>query len=979
MNRTTPNRGCFAYFLLFGLLSFVFGTLAGFAEVTKDKLHGYDATIQDSAHFTSAGGGHTGGAGDYGMDLSSAGGWLSAEADFLNPAAANDQMSIAFWAKSYDNGSTAINSAFQIISPSAPNGMRGLEAHLPLENVIYFDTAGCCSEAYRLAADISTFPDYTNDDWWKTNWHFFVFSKNSNAKEIWIDGQLFVSGSGTASLTNDLTTMKMGNGYGGPFHGLMDDFSFYSTALTGSDIASLYGGTLPTALPGGVGLLAYWNFDDIPSNGVFSVVLPAPNASAASPDLVQVVHQDGTVPWNSGDVTLKIDNLTIASTFSKTNDLATVSYVPSPLFSYGSQHSATLLYPGPGGQSNLTWNFTIGIYVTDVVASRAAVLEGNAAQSTTGSGHTGTAGDYAMNLPNSGGDLAINGSFLNAASAADKISFAFWTKNYIPGSVDVNSAFWVVSPSAPQQRGMESHLPFQNDIYFDTSGYIGSQFRMSGSITTFPGYTGDLWWTTNWHFYVFSKSNDVKQIWIDGTLFKEGTGAVPLFSDFATLYFGTGHGGSLRGLVDDFSIYSTPLTPSQISSLYGGTLPTALSGSPGLMAYWDFNDIPLNGTFQTVSPAPNATNAAPNFVQVVHTDGSASWTAGNVALQIDSINVAATFAKTNDQATVSYVPNPIFASDSAHTATLLYPGPGGSQSNLTWQFTVDTYGIITKDVVASRLGFLRGAAAFSANGGGHSGNIGDFAMNLPTSGGWVSADAAFLDGSGANDEMSLAFWAKSYDPGTTAINSGFQVFSPSAPQQAGLECHLPIENDIYFDTSGNTGAPYRIYANISTFSGYTGNDGFWTNSWHFYVFLKNDDVKQIWIDGILFRQGTGAAPLFSDFTKMYLGNGNGGPFHGLMDDWSFYSTALTGPTITNLYTGTLPTALPGSAGLLAYWNFNDLAPALTIQRIGGTVRITFEGTLESQTTINGIFAPLGVTSPYDVTSPTGTTFYRAKR
>jgi hypothetical protein len=984
MNIQTFNRDhCLSFYrVAFVALSLAFGISANAADVTKDVINGYNGTLEGSAHYTLAGGGHSGAVGDYGMDLPVAGGWITADGTFLNTATTNDQITIAFWAKHHD---TTLNSAFKVVSPSAVTGERGLECHLPVDNVIYFDTSGCCGSAFRLSRDISLFPDYTgSDDWWKTNWHFYVFLVNSGHKEIWIDGKLFVDGDGFAPLKTDLTTLVMGNIEivpGRPLHAIVDDFAFFSTALTENDITNLFAGTLPTSLPGGTGLMAYWNFNDIPSNGIFQVVLPTPDTTNAAPDLVQVVHQDGTVPWTSGNVSLKIDDAPVTPTFTKTGDVATVTYVPNPSFNSGSAHTAVLTYPGSGGASNLTWQFTVGVYVKDVVSNRVAVIQGNAVQSAAGGGHTGAAGDYAMNLPNTRGYLTINGSFLNAASANDKISFAFWAKNNIGGSVDVNSAFWVVSASAPQQRGMEAHVPVQNDIYYDTSGYTGSQFRLVANITTFSGYTGnDLWWTTNWHFYVFTKSNDVKQIWIDGTLFTQGSGAVPLYTDFSTLYFGTGHGDTLRGLVDDFSIYSTPLTDTQIASLYSGTLPTALAGSPGLMAYWNFNDVPLNGIFQSIIPTSGATNAAPDLVQVVHIDGAALWTSGNVSLQIDSVTVPATFTKTNDQATVSYVPNPLFASGSTHTATLLYPGPGGTQSNLTWQFTVDIYGIVTRDIVASRLGYLRGNAIWGAGGSGHTGAGGDFAMNLPPSGGWISADAAFMNPSGANDELSLAFWAKSYDGGSYAINSGFQVFSPSSPQERGLESHLPVENDIYFDTSGYTGAPYRISANISTFPGYTGNDGWWTNGWHFYVFLKNDDLKQIWIDGILFKQGTGAAPLFSDFTKMYFGNGHGGPFHGLVDDFSIYSTALTGPTITNLYTGTLPTALPGSTGLIAYWNFNDSPPALNITRLSDTmVRITFEGTLESKTTINGTWTSLGVTSPYDVLTSSGPVFYRAKR
>src|SRR5439155_26620584 len=138
------------------------------------------------------------------------------------------------------------------------------------DNVIYFDTSGCCgASTERISADIATFPDYTGDiSWWK-NWRFFVFSKKADVKQIWIDGKLFLQGSSTDVLATDIGRLMIGGDtFGGNrMHALVDDFSIFSKELAEAEITNLFNGTLPTALPASSGLLAYWDFNDIPPVG----------------------------------------------------------------------------------------------------------------------------------------------------------------------------------------------------------------------------------------------------------------------------------------------------------------------------------------------------------------------------------------------------------------------------------------------------------------------------------------------------------------------------------------------------------------------------------------------------------------------------------------------------------------------------------------------------------------------------------------
>src|SRR6185369_8832337 len=103
------------------------------------------------------------------------------------------------------------------------------------------------------------------------------------------------------------------------------------------------------------------------------------------------------------------------------------------------------------------------------------------------------------------------------------------------------------------------------------------------------------------------------------------------------------------------------------------------------------------------------------------------------------------------------------------------------------------------------------------------------------------------------------------------------------------------------------------------------------------------------------------------------------------------SKELQETNVVALFNGTLPTALPASTGLIAYWPFNDPTtggsggPPVTIAKtvVGGvtTVTLTYTGTLESTTTLGSGWAPVvGATSPYPLTTPSGAAiYYRSKQ
>ncbi|MBI1840223.1 MAG: hypothetical protein HYR88_05155 [Verrucomicrobia bacterium] len=336
---------------------------------------------------------------------------------------------------------------------------------------------------------------------------------------------------------------------------------------------------------------------------------------------------------------------------------------------------------------------------------------------------------------------------------------------------------------------------------------------------------------------------------------------------------------------------------------------------------------PPEGAFLTQRPGADAKDVAPNtHVTIVHRDGKTAWTANNTSLTLDGVKVAPTFNKEGSVATIDLPPSGLLASNSLHTVALGYLDAGGDPATLTYSFTVLKYDGPTKDKVRGYPAVITGAAVYSENGGGHSGKGGDYAMDLTTEGGAiVNFDATWVNAAFAKDEVSVGFWIKRHD---IQGSSAFWFNSPSSNYgQRGFQAHVPwSDNTLYYDTAGCCGIGQRSSVEIATFPDYSGNITWWTANWHYFVFSKKAHDKQVWIDGKLFLEAPLAVPLPSDITSLYLGStGYGTGFmHAVIDDFAVFSTKLSGAQIFSLASGLLPSALGPSAGLVAYWDFNDI-------------------------------------------------------
>ena len=224
--------------------------------------------------------GHLGGA----VDLGEADNWIRVDAEetgWLAPASDNNAMSVSLWQKL---NVVRNSSTFWFRAASAPSNARNFQAHIPWgNNNIYFDTGGCCGGGDTRIVKNSTI-DFLE-------WHHFVFIKDEDHKEIWVDGELFHEGENTTALFDDWTYLAIGSsGTGDYAAAIVDDFGVWARAITPDEIASIWNGGSGSPL-----------MTDALSAGANTIAVEIHQASGSSSDIRFDMMLRGETSQGGGD------------------------------------------------------------------------------------------------------------------------------------------------------------------------------------------------------------------------------------------------------------------------------------------------------------------------------------------------------------------------------------------------------------------------------------------------------------------------------------------------------------------------------------------------------------------------------------------------------------------------------------------------------------------------------------------------------
>ena len=590
------------------------------------------------------------------------------------------------------------------------------------------------------------------------------------------------------------------------------------------------------------------------------------------------------------------------------------------------------------------WDFNTapaGGVVPDQRAGLAPRVLGGAAQTPDAEGRTGAAGDRAMRFGVAQQRLHLtDASYFTAAAATNTLSVSYWIRQ---NAIRNSTALSFVAPSVGG-RGFQAHSPWSDGtIYFDTGGCC-----TGGIHRTFinPGLT----WT-QWRHVALVKEAENKTIYVDGAAVTAGFDTAPINLDFTELFIGNAPNAAeaVNGDIDDFAVYSHALTPTDVTALAGGAPPTAVTNvlandtdGDTLPDLWERRFYPSDLTQLAGGTADRDGDGLTNVTELAigtnpaaaDTDGdgladgvetgTGTWVSatntGTSPLIADTdgdgLNDAAetntgTFLSATNAGTNPHVPDTdgdlipdgaevLYGSSPVNPASTPVQ-PGVPTLLAWWQFDNDSNPSVALDNRVGHAGTITTGAQYSADAEGFTGQAGDKALVLTAAGGRMRIDnASWTNMATRIDKLTVTFWQKLV---TTPGSSSFWFVSPSAAGQRGMQAHVPWSNsNIFFDHSGCCAANQRL----------NGAPGIDFTQWHHFVFLKDGANKRIYIDGVEFLAGAGAAPLPTDFTVLHVGSDNGNArIDGSIDDFAIFAAALN---TTDIQALAARTKTPGQIG-----------------------------------------------------------------
>ncbi len=204
-----------------------------------------------------------------------------------------------------------------------------------------------------------------------------------------------------------------------------------------------------------------------------------------------------------------------------------------------------------------------------------------------------------------------------------------------------------------------------------------------------------------------------------------------------------------------------------------------------------------------------------------------------------------------------------------------------------WNFNDVANGATTVSDVGGYVGSFAGTGGRSADGGGVSGTIGDYAYSPGSvTGSLTSNTASFLADLNAltgGQQVSITYWQ---NLASTPNSTVFWGNSAGANGSRGLSAHSPwSDGNTYFDTSGCCDPNTRI----------SGALGATVGTWEMMTFVYDNGNKAVYRNTTLITSGADGLPLNTDFDGFYIGNDANGTIgmDARIDLFTIWNGALT--------------------------------------------------------------------------------------
>ena len=861
-------------------------------QLVVDAVNGIQGVVNGS---TSSGDGHVGGAIDFGEDPT--GNWVSVEADeggsWLTPVSDANQLSVAFWQKNHSVGST---SSFWFGAASANNGERNAQAHLPWGGgTIFWDTAGCCGADTRV-----------NQAWGGDylEWNHYVFIKNEDVKQIYINGELFLEGENNGAFKDDWTVTAIGSNNVGGINvaAMMDEFGVWAKGLTAAEVATIYNGGKGTSLM-------------IQNSGAIALPYISKITKGAGGFGIMVTDE-ATVGVDPDSVVVSLDGTEVTVDTSKADGVTSVTYTAVDLLASESEHIVNLSYVGTDGQSR-SFEKTIKIKAYTLIDPTNRVPD-------TMKGESGFL-VYATQISSGQGVSQLHGNSWQAAekqirgeyidkdldepylNEADPESFDGWS--YMPAIVE-----WVnQNEAAPGEIGnFKASNGYEDEPLTGIPGWGDSTDGIASEYLTMLELPAGS--------HTFGVNSD------DG--FSATFGANYL--DVQQQQVGLFNGG--RGSADStftFYVKEAGLYPFRVSWWEGtgganieifskiGKEKVLINDRDveGAIKAWAPKDAIVDeSTFERASTGrayissigPKGFTTDSSIALTVVNGSVSSLDEGSVKVTVDGEVVGHSVSSDGDARTIGYDVSAL----GEHTVSVSYDDSLGNSRTVDWGFTLAEPLVDGAVNLLAHWGFDDELDA-TQSVDSVNGIVAEFKKDakittdavrghaLDASGtAFAEAEAEFLNLASSVNQATFAFWQKWTAPRVSS--SSFWAHAPSSPSgERGAQAHAPWGGgDIFWDTAGCCGG-----GDTRINKGWGGD----YHQWQHFAFVKNGDTKQIFINGQLLHEGENTNPLPNDFYKLTLmsGQNGGNSAQGLMDDFAIFASGLDEEQLADVMTGKL--------------------------------------------------------------------------
>ena len=262
------------------------------------------------------------------------------------------------------------------------------------------------------------------------------------------------------------------------------------------------------------------------------------------------------------------------------------------------------------------------------------------------------------------------------------------------------------------------------------------------------------------------------------------------------------------------------------------------------------------------------------------------------------------------------------------------------------------------DLVAGYGAFML-EAFFTEDGGGFSGNPGDFGVDLtvefdpnPDNPDFLLAPLVVVDGFSSSgeefleainsttgdDRMVVSFWQR-----LVGLQNSSAFWFQSTEDDRGMQGHVPWGNGALFFDHLVGGARNRLTGTPAA----SGDPPmpFDFLQWRHYLFVKDGATKEIWIDGALILSASNGTGFSTEMTAFYMGMGiNGGNLiNGLIDEFAIFNLKPSDAQIAALAAGTSPMEV---ANVVVVPPASDDFLITAIERDGDMVTLTWNSSEE---------------------------------